>query len=73
MEAACQNNIGKLTGLATAHLIIFVDLRCKTKGNAQVKLLSLQWQPDFTREIAQTRYKVMSKAQTNANTQIPEK
>lgn len=59
--------------MAIAHLIKFIDLRCKTKGNAQVQSFDLQWQPDFAREIAQTRYKVMSKAQTNANTQIPEK
>lgn len=72
MEAACQNNIGKFTGMVIAHLITFVDRRCKTKGNAQVEQFALQWQPDFTREIAQARHKVMSKAETNENTQIPE-
>lgn len=59
--------------MAIAHLITFVNLRCKTKGNAQVKQFALEWQPDFTREIAWARHKVMSKAQTNANTLIPEK
>lgn len=59
--------------MVISHLITFVDLRCKIKGNAQVKSLALQQKPDFTEEIEQTRQKMMSKAQSNANAQLPEK